>query len=169
MTSKPAEAEVLSAPDAPLTLKIDMPEPMKPVQGPDAASAMVPLKADIRSAALSQADQFIADLLQMDVTSGDFRARVDSAFRLGRKEIGDSALLTGRFMEKSFVGEADNPAFKVMNEMRGLFEGLDPGKEGDLFSSHKILGVIPFGNRLESYLQRFDSASGSIGKMIDNI
>ena len=58
----------------------------------------------------------------MDVTSGDFRARLDSAFRLGRKEIGDSALLTGKFMEKNFVGDADNPAFKVMNEMRSLFE-----------------------------------------------
>jgi uncharacterized protein YaaN involved in tellurite resistance len=72
-------------------------------------------------------------------------------------------------MEKNFVSDADNPAFKVMNEMRGLFETLDPGKEGDLFSSHKILGVIPFGNRLQAYLQRFDSASGSLRKLIDNI
>src|SRR5271157_2755604 len=99
-----------------------MPQPVTPIKEPDAASAMVPLKEDTRTAAVAQADQFIADLLHMDVTSGDFRARVDSAFRLGRKEIGESALLTGRFMEKNFVGEADNPAFKVMNEMRDLFQ-----------------------------------------------
>jgi uncharacterized protein YaaN involved in tellurite resistance len=105
----------------------------------------------------------------MDVTSADFHSRVDSAFRLGRKEIGDSTLLTNKFMEKNFVGDADNPAFKVMNEMRGLFESLDPGKEGDLFSPHKILGLIPFGNRLRAYLQRFDSASSSLQKLIDNI
>jgi uncharacterized protein YaaN involved in tellurite resistance len=169
VTPQPTQPEVLSAPEAPLTVKLDMPEPMKPVKEPDAAAAMVPLKEEIRSAAVSQADQFIADLLKMDVTSGDFRSRIDSAFRLGRKEIGDSALLTGKFMEKSFVGDADNPAFKVMNEMRGLFESLDPGKEGDLFSTHKILGLIPFGNRLQAYLHRFDSASSSIGKLIDNI
>jgi hypothetical protein len=78
-------------------------------------------------------------------------------------------LLTGKFIEKNFVGDADNPAFKVMNEMRVLFRDLDPGREGDLFSSHKILGVIPFGNRLQAYLQRFDSASGSLRKLIDNI
>jgi uncharacterized protein YaaN involved in tellurite resistance len=88
---------------------------------------------------------------------------------LGRKEISDSALLTGKFMEKNFVGDTDNPAFRVMNEMRGLFESLDPGKEKDLFSTHKILGVIPYGNRLQGYLQRFDSASGSLHKLIDNI
>ncbi len=166
--SKPTEA--LAAPEAPLApLALAMPQPMTPIKEPDTASAMVPLKEETKSAAVTQADQFINDLLHMDVTSGDFRSRVDSAFRLGRKEIGDSALLTGKFMEKNFVGDADNPAFKVMNEMRGLFESLDPGKEGDLFSPHKILGMIPFGNRLQAYLQRFDSASGSLRKLIDNI
>jgi uncharacterized protein YaaN involved in tellurite resistance len=161
------QPEKLGAPEAPLTLS--MPEPMKEVKEPDLASAMIPIKDDTKSAASAQADQFIADLLHMDISSGDFRARVDSAFRLGRKEIGDSTLLTGKFMEKNFVGETDSPAFKVMNEMRTLFEELDPGKEGDLLSSHKILGLIPFGNRLEAYLHRFDSASGSIRKMIDNM
>src|SRR5208337_2981089 len=123
-----------------------------PIKEPDAAYAMVPFKEETKSAALTQADNFISDLLHMDVTSGDFRSRVDSAFRLGRKEIGDSALLTGKFMEKSFVGDANNPAFLVMNEMRALFEDLDPGKEGDLFSTRKILGMILFGNRLQAYL-----------------
>lgn len=167
MTPNPKQPEVLAAPEAPLSLS--MPVPLTPVKAPDAAFAMVPLNEETRSAAQTQADQFIADLLHMDVTSGDFRSRLDSAFRLGRKEIADSALLTGKFMEKNFVGDPDNPAFKVMNEMRGLFESLDPGKEGDLFSTHKILGVIPFGNRLQAYLQRFDSASGSLRKLMDNI
>jgi uncharacterized protein YaaN involved in tellurite resistance len=167
MTPDPKQPEALAAPEAPLALA--MPQPLTPVKEPDAVSAMVPLKEETRSAAVTQADRFIADLLHMDVTSGDFRSRVDSAFRLGRKEIGDSALLTGKFMEKNFVGDADNPAFKVMNEMRGLFESLDPGKEGDLLSTHKILGLIPYGNRLQAYLQRFDSASGSLRKLIDNI
>jgi uncharacterized protein YaaN involved in tellurite resistance len=167
MAPESNQPEKLGAPEAPLTLS--MPEPMKEIKEPDLAAAMIPIKEDTKSAATAQADQFIADLLNMDVSSGDFRARVDSAFRLGRKEIGDSTLLTGKFMEKNFVGEPDSPAFKVMNEMRTLFEDLDPGKGGDLLSSHKILGLIPFGNRLEAYLHRFDSASGSIRKLIDNM
>jgi uncharacterized protein YaaN involved in tellurite resistance len=146
-----------------------MPEPVTQVKSSDAAMALIPIKEETKTAAAAQADQFITDLLHMDVTSGEFRTRVDSAFRLGRKEIGDSALLTGKFMEKNFMKDADNPAFKVMNEMRGLFEDLDPGKEGDLFSAHKILGMIPFGNKLKAYLNRFDSASGSLRKLIDNI
>jgi uncharacterized protein YaaN involved in tellurite resistance len=127
------------------------------------------MKEEIRAAVASQADHFIEDLLQMDVTSGEFRARIDSAFRLGRKEISDSALLTGKFMEQNFVKDSDNPAFHVMNEMRGLFETLDPGKEGDLFASHKLFGVIPYGNKLQAYLQRFDTASTGLRKLVDNI
>jgi len=161
------QPQQLAAPDAPLQLA--MPAPVVAVKEPDAALAMIPMREDTRAAALAQADKFIADLLKMDMTSGEFRARVDSAFRLGRKEIGDSALLTGKFLEKNFVKDADNPAFAVMNEMRALFEDLDPGKEGDLMSPNKLLGMIPFGNHLQAYLRRFDSASGSIRKLIDNI
>ena len=157
----------LAAPEPPLQLA--MPEPVVPVKEPDAAAAIAPVKEETRNAAVVQADKFIADLLSLDVSSGEFRSRVDSAFRLGRKEIGDSALLTGKFLEKNFVKDTDNPAFLVMNEMRALFEDLDPGKERDLFSSNKILGVIPFGNHLQAYLRRFDSASGSINKLIENI
>jgi hypothetical protein len=62
------QPEVLTAPDAPLTLA--MPEPVAPVKAPDAAFALVPLKEETRVSAMSQADQFIADLLHMDVTSG---------------------------------------------------------------------------------------------------
>ena len=167
MTPDPKQHVALGAPEAPLALA--MPQPMAAIKEPDTAAAMVPMKEETKSAAIAQADHFIADLLHMDVTSGDFRSRIDSAFRLGRKEIGDSALLTGKFMEKNFVGDSNNPAFKVMNEMRALFEDLDPGKEGDLFSTHRILGMIPFGNRLQAYLHRFDTASGSLRKLIDNI
>jgi uncharacterized protein YaaN involved in tellurite resistance len=165
--SDPTPPQQLAPPEVPLALA--MPEPVAAVKEPDAALAMVPMKEETRTAALTQADKFINDLLQMDLASGEFRARVDSAFRLGRKEIGDSALLTGKFLDKNFVKDADNPAFQVMNEMRALFEDLDPGKEGDLMSPHKILGMIPLGSRLQAYLKRFDSASDSLRKLIDSI
>src|SRR5688500_10375126 len=109
-------------------LTLDMPEPAAIVREPDQASAMIPFKDELRTQLLSQADGFIQDLLTLDPHSEDFRSRVDSAFRLGRKEIGDSTLLTNKFLDKSFVKDADSPAFKVMSEMRMLFEDLNPSK-----------------------------------------
>ncbi len=167
MNTDSQPSDMLAGPEPPLTLK--MPEPVRPVREPDAIATAVPIQEETKAAARMQADQFIADLLEMDVTSNDFRSRIDSAFRLGRKEITDSTLLTGKFLEKDFVGDTNDPAFRVMDEMRRLFEALDPGKEGDLLSPTKFLGVIPFGNKLQAYLHRYDSASGSLRKLIDNI
>lgn len=150
-------------------LTLDMPEPAAIVREPDQASAMIPFKDELRTQLLSQADGFIQDLLNLDPHSEDFRSRVDSAFRLGRKEIGDSTLLTNKFLDKSFVKDADSPAFKVMSEMRMLFEDLNPSKEGDLLGVHKLLGLIPFGNKLRAYLLRFDAAGDSIRKTIDHL
>lgn len=150
-------------------LTLDMPEPAAIVREPDQASAMIPFKDELRAQLLSQADGFIQDLLTLDPHSEDFRSRVDSAFRLGRKEIGDSTLLTNKFLDKSFVKDADSPAFKVMSEMRMLFEDLNPSKEGDLLGVHKLLGLIPFGNKLRAYLLRFDAAGDSIRKTIDHL
>lgn len=161
------QAQTLAEPVAPLTL--EMPEPAIAVREPDQAAAMIPFKDETQQQVLTQADQFIADLLALDPHSEDFRSRVDSAFRLGRKEIGDSTLLTNKFLDKNFISDADSPAFKVMSQMRILFEDLNPANEGDLFSAYKILGLIPFGNKLRAYLQRFDSAGESIRKTIDNL
>ena len=97
MSTESTQPQQLAAPDVPLQLT--MPEPVTPVKEPDAALALVPMKPEMKDAAIAQADKFIAELLQMDLTSGEFRARVDSAFRLGRKEIGDSALLTGKLRQ----------------------------------------------------------------------
>ena len=144
MATNPQQPEVVAPPEPPLALAL--PEKMTPVKEAEAVFTMVPLRDETQSDAQRQADQFIADLLHLDVTSGDFRSRLDSAFRLGRKEISDSALLPDKFMEKNFVGETENPAFKVMNEMRRLFEGSIPAGKSDLLASHKLLGVIPFGN-----------------------
>ena len=129
-TQDSATPTTLAEPVAPLTL--EMPEPAMTIAAPDQAAAMIPFKDDTRVQVLSQADQFIADLLALDPHSEDFRSRVDSAFRLGRKEIGDSTLLTNKFLDRNFIADADSPAFKVMSEMRILFEDLNPSKEGDL-------------------------------------
>ncbi|MBW8808000.1 MAG: toxic anion resistance protein [Lysobacter sp.] len=156
-------------PEETSVLTLDMPEPAAIVREPDQASAMIPFKDELRTQLLTQADGFIQDLLTLDPHSEDFRSRVDSAFRLGRKEIGDSTLLTNKFLDKSFVKDADSPAFKVMSEMRMLFEDLNPSKEGDLLGVHKLLGLIPFGNKLRAYLLRFDAAGDSIRKTIDHL
>jgi uncharacterized protein YaaN involved in tellurite resistance len=104
-------------------------------------------------------ERFIAQLVGEDLQSDAFKAKLDSAFRLGREEISVAAgLMSTHFMQQSMIGVEDSPAFMAINEMRKHLDELNPGKQGDLLAANKILGFIPFGNRLRAYFRRFQSA-----------
>ena len=69
-------------------------------------------------------------------------------------------------MDKSFVGFSDSLAFKTISELRGVFADLNPARAGDLLSPHRLFGLIPYGNKLQAYFRKFDSAGGEIAKLM---
>lgn len=134
------------------------PEVIMPL-APETAKNAVPLPAELLSAVDAQVEQFLHSLLTEDVQSEAFRARLDSAFALGKEEISVAAsLMQGRFLQRNFVGMEDSAAFKAIQDMRGHLDALNPGREGDLLQPQKLLGLIPFGNRLQAYFRKFESA-----------
>lgn len=140
-------------------LVLTPPEVLVPLSVGQASDA-VPLGADQYSAVDEQVERFITALLSEDVQSDSFKSRLDSAFRLGREEISVTAsLMTGRFMERNLIGMEESPAFKAIQEMRKYLDELDPGKEGDLLSQNKLLGIIPFGDKLKAYFRRFQTVA----------
>ena len=145
------------------------PEVITPI-AQDKAPEMVPLKPEMQSKIDTQVAGFVASMLTEDIQSDDFKSRLDASFRLGREEIASAAnLITGRFMERNFVGIEDSNAFKSIQSMRGMLDGLNPGKQGDLLSQQKILGFIPFGNKLQSYFRKFESAGSQIQEIMAQI
>ncbi len=145
--------------DAPPPFVLTPPEAIQPVSGTQATTT-IPLAPELVAAVDDQVGRFINALLAEDVHSDSFKSKLDSAFRLGREEISLAAsLMTGRFMERNMVGMEDSLAFSAIQEMRKHLDALDPGKAGDLLSQNKILGIIPFGNKLKAYFRRFQSAS----------
>ena len=145
------------------------PEVLVPLSNQSAKTAM-PVAPEVRSAVEDQVDRFVAALLTEDVQSDSFRAKLDSAFALGREEVSVAAsLMQGRFMERNFVGVEDGTAFRAIQDMRRQLDTLNPGKEGDLFQPQKLLGFIPFGNRLQGYFRRFESAGGQLQKSMEQL
>ena len=145
------------------------PEVITPVAAAKAPD-MVPLKPDVQNKIDAQVTAFVDGMLAEDVHSDGFRARLDSAFQLGRAEISSAAsLMTGRFMERNFVGIEDSSAFKSIQAMRGTLDELNPGKQGDLLSSNKILGLIPFGTKLQAYFRKFQSAGDQLQTIMTHI
>lgn len=145
------------------------PEVIEPV-GQEVAKTAVPLPPAVSAAVEDQVDRFLAGLLTEDLQSESFRAKLDSAFALGREEVSVAAsLMQGRFMERNFMGMESSTAFKAIQEMRGHLDALNPGNEGDLFQPQKLLGFIPFGNRLQSYFRKYQSAGGQLQKSMEQL
>ncbi|WP_230413594.1 toxic anion resistance protein [Undibacterium umbellatum] len=151
------------------TMTLTPPEVLSPV-AEKKAPEMVPLKAEVQEKIDVQVLAYIDSILKEDVHSSDFQARLDSAFRLGKEEISNAAsLMTGRFMERNFVGIEDSAAFKSIQDMRSMLDELNPGKQGDLLSQNKILGLIPFGNKLQAYFRKFQTAGSQLQALMTQL
>lgn len=151
------------------TFVLQAPEVMTTVSEQMAKTA-VPLTDDLKNAVEEQVDRFMQGLLTEDLQSDGFKARLDSAFALGREEISiASTLMQGRLMQANFIGMEDSSAFKAIQEMRGHLDGLNPGKEGDLFQAKKLFGLIPYGNKLQSYFRKYQGAAGQLQKSMQQL
>ncbi|HPP46259.1 MAG TPA: toxic anion resistance protein [Accumulibacter sp.] len=145
------------------------PEPLTPL-GDQQASRAIPLPDQLMSAVDQQVDRFISALLHEGVHSDAFKSRLDSAFRLGREEISCAAsLMSGRFMSQNMRGIEDSSAFKAVQAMRHQLDQLDPGREGDLLTQNKLLGILPYGDKLKAYFRRFQSAAGQIQSVLQQL
>jgi uncharacterized protein YaaN involved in tellurite resistance len=52
-----------------------------------------------------------------------------------------------------------SPAYKALQDIRAQLDDLNPGNDGDLMQPRKLLGLIPFGNKLEAYFRKYQSAA----------
>jgi uncharacterized protein YaaN involved in tellurite resistance len=145
------------------------PEVIAPVSEAVAKTA-VPMSPDLQQAVEAQVDHFMQGLLTEDIQSDAFKARLDSAFALGREEVSIAAsLMQGRLMQRNFMGMEDSTAFQAIQDMRGHLDTLNPGKEGDLFQPQKLLGLIPYGNKLQNYFRKYQGASGQLEKSMQQL
>lgn len=145
------------------------PEALSPVAD-DVAKSSVPLTKETQTAVDNQVERFIDGLLKEDVQSEAFKSKLDSAFALGREEVSvASSLMQGRLMQRNFAGVEDSSAFKAIQDMRGHLDELNPGKAGDLFQPQKFLVLIPFGNKLQTYFRKYQSAGVQLQKSMQQL
>jgi uncharacterized protein YaaN involved in tellurite resistance len=145
------------------------PEVITPVPA-EATRTAVPLKPETARAVDEQVVRFIDALMSEDVHSSEFKAKLDSAFALGREEISNAAgLMQGRFLQRNFIGAEETAAYKAIADIRGHLDRLNPGNEGDLLAPNKLLGIIPFGNKLKAYFRKFESAGTQLQKAMSQL
>jgi uncharacterized protein YaaN involved in tellurite resistance len=136
----------------------------------EASVSAVPLKPEMQTKVDEQVNRFIDALMLEDVNSDAFKAKLDSAFALGRQEVSTAAsLMQGQLLQRNFVGAEDSPAYKAIAAIRGQLDELNPGKDGDLLSQNKLFGLIPYGNKLQAYFRKYQSASSQLGQAMNQL
>ena len=164
----PTEALPIT-PEANEQFRLIAPEVLIPVNEQTAKNA-IPLASELKAAVEDQVERFMQGLLNEDVQSEAFKSRLDSAFSLGREEISIAAsLMQGRLLQRNFIGMEDSSAFKAIHDMRAHLDALNPGKEGDLFQPQKLLGFIPYGNKLQAYFRKYQGASSQLQKSMQQL
>ena len=162
-------ATALSVPSAVANFVLEAPEVITPIVA-QASQTAVPLKPEVKAAVDDQVARFVDALLKEDVHTDAFKSKLDSAFALGKEEVSTAAsLMQGRFMQRNMVGVETSPAFKAMGDIRVQLDELNPGKDGDLLQPNKLLGIIPFGNKLQAYFRKFESAGDQLKKAMTQL
>ena len=145
------------------------PDPV-PMVSAEKAAGLVPVSEEKKSKLDEKVDSFVADLVAEDANSPEFGKKVDAITNMGRKEIMAAAQHSNRFLDRPVRAmDKDEGVGANLAELRRVVEDLDPGKRGKLSKGRKILGIIPFGNKLTNYFRSYQSAQGHIQAILGNL
>ena len=147
-------------------LKLDPPEALQPIPTAE-ASGLVPLKSDEVSELDKKVAQFVDELAALDSNSPEFGKKVDTLTAMGRKEISEAAGASNRFLDRPVKAiDKDTGIGADLTELRRTVESLDP-KEAT--KTKKFLGIIPFGNRIDRYFDKYRSSQTHISKILGSL
>lgn len=150
-------------------LELTAPDPVPQVSA-ERAAGLVPVSEEVKSKLATKVDSFVADLISQDANSPEFGQKVDQLTNMGRKEIMAAAGMSNRFLDRPVRAmDKDQGVGADLAELRRVVEELDPGKRGKLSGPRKILGIIPFGNKLTNYFRSYQSAQTHIQSILANL
>lgn len=147
-------------------LNLNPPEALQPVE-PTEASGLVPLKQEETSELDKRVAQFVDELSKLDSNSPEFGKKVDQLTAMGRKEIGEAAGASNRFLDRPVKAiDSDTGIGADLTELRKTVEDLDPKRQGSLSPGRKLFGLIPFGNRMKNYFRQYQSSQTHISAIL---
>jgi uncharacterized protein YaaN involved in tellurite resistance len=154
------------------TLEPPAPVALVPVES---ASGKVRLKPEDVAELDAQVARFIDDITAHDSQHPQFKEAVERIHSMGNKDIEASASVSNRMLDRP-VGSLRNGLFdkgaqigQSLIDLRHQVEDLDPSKQGDLFSARKLLGIIPLGNKLLAYFERYQSSQTHLNAIIESL
>ena len=153
---------------------LEPPAPVLPV-AVESASGKVRLKPEDVQQLDSQVTQFIDEITDHDSQSPEFKNAVERIHGMGNKEVEAAAAVSNRMLErpvktlKNGLFDQGSQIGQSLIDLRRQVEDLDPSRQGDLFAPRKLLGFLPFGNRLVDYFDKYQSSQSHLNAIIDSL
>ncbi len=174
-SSAPADSQRAQA-AATSTLVLDAPAPVAAVAPAEATNA-VPIGDADRAKLEGMVASYLDAVSTLDTHSQAFSDRLNDIGKLGDDDIRASSAVSNRLLDKPLAAMQSggltetSTVSKSLLSLRRQVEDLDPSKQGDLLSPHKLLGLLPFGagNRLQVYFEKYRSSQHQLNSIITSL
>jgi len=153
--------------DSLVSLPLSTPDPEPQAQPEQALTGeLVKLTPETQNQLDTQARDFILQLTRSEVHSEPFESRISAIHNLGNREIREAANVTNRILNRP-VKEIDEQSEvgRALVELRNTIESLDPTNQRPV--QRKLLGVIPLGNQVGNYFQKYQSAQSHLDAILN--
>ncbi len=137
------------------------------------APAMAPRVDEAMLPALdSKVSDYLSSLSSAATRSPEFAAKADDVRTMGDAEIRAAAEVSNRLLQAPVKEIRDggisesSTVSKSLIDLRKVVEQLDPSEES---FGRKLLGFIPFGDKISDYFRRYESAQKQIDAIIRSL
>jgi uncharacterized protein YaaN involved in tellurite resistance len=168
-TAGPTAAAQLAPPAEAATLTLEPPKAVEAVV-PERSASMVPLDAAALPGLDRMTAEYVDGLVELDTKSPEFAAKAESIRTMGDDDIRAAAEVSNRMLQSPVrtMGrggfDEGSKVSSTLLELRRTIEDLDPK---DASGVKKLLGLIPFGDKLRDYFRRYESAQTHLNAILN--
>jgi len=152
-------------------LVLTAPAPVAEIAAPAAQDA-VKLDAETVKKLDEMVSGYVDAIASLDIYDPKFEARLADIRNLGADEIKASAQVSSRLLDRPVASmkrggiSGSSEVSTSLIQLRRQVDELDPAHQGDLFSPRKLFGILPWGDKLRDYFDRYRSSQSHINAVI---
>jgi uncharacterized protein YaaN involved in tellurite resistance len=145
------------------TLTLTAPDPVRAI-ATEQTRGQVDLSPEARGRVETSVTRYVDALLSLTTGSPAFKEKVEGLSAFGQKAIREASSQSNRFLDRP-TGRMEGGVGADLIRLRGIVEDLDPGRNRVL-EPRRLLGIIPFGSRIQAYFRRYQSSQTHIAAIL---
>jgi uncharacterized protein YaaN involved in tellurite resistance len=119
---------------------------------------------------------FVETVAGLDQHGDEYRRRIDDINGMAEREVRSTSDMSNRLLDRPVravggLGDSNSTVVRSLLDLRRTVEELNPARYDLRSGPRKLLGIVPFGDKLRAYFQRYQKAQthiqGIVGALRD--